>query len=33
MIFPKADQKKTLGQLVDAFSLNSEGIIEVFKRT
>ncbi|KAK1626074.1 hypothetical protein QYE76_000389 [Lolium multiflorum] len=33
MIFPKADQNKTLGQLVDAFSVDTEGIIEVFKRT
>ena len=33
MIFPKADQDKTLGQLVDAFSVDTEGIIEVFKRT
>ena len=33
MIFPKADQDKALGQLVDAFSVDTEGIIEVFKRT
>ena len=33
MIFPKADQNKTLGQLVDTFSVDTEGIIEVFKRT
>jgi len=33
MIFPKADQNKTLGQLVDTFSADTEGIIEVFKRT
>jgi hypothetical protein len=33
MIFPKADQNKTLGQLVGAFSVDTEGIIEVFKRT
>jgi hypothetical protein len=33
MIFPKADQNKPLGQLVDAFSVDIEGIIEVFKRT
>jgi hypothetical protein len=33
MIFPKADQNKTLGQLVDTFSIDTEGIIEVFKRT
>ncbi|KAM0856774.1 hypothetical protein ACQ4PT_048851 [Festuca glaucescens] len=33
MIFPKADQNKTLGQLVDTFSIDTEGIIEVFKRS
>jgi hypothetical protein len=33
MIFPKADRKKTLGQLVNAFFVDTEGIIEVFKRT
>ena len=33
MIFPKADQNKSLGQLVDTFSVGTEGIIEVFKRT
>jgi hypothetical protein len=33
MIFPKADQNKTLGQLVNTFSIDTEGIIEVFKRT
>jgi hypothetical protein len=33
MIYPKADQMKTLGQLADTFSVNSEGTIEVFKRT
>jgi hypothetical protein len=33
MIFPKADQNKTLVQLVDDFSLDTEGIIEVFKCT
>jgi hypothetical protein len=33
MIFPKAEQQKTLGQLVDTFSINTEGTIEVFKRT
>ena len=33
MIFPKADQQKTLGQLADTFSVNTEGTIEVFKRT
>jgi hypothetical protein len=33
MIFPKVDQLKTLEQLADTFSVNTEGIIEVFKRT
>jgi hypothetical protein len=33
MILPKADQQKTLEQLVDTFSVNTEGTIEVFKRT
>jgi hypothetical protein len=36
MILPKmvlADQQKTLEQLVDTLSINTEGIIEVFKRT
>jgi hypothetical protein len=33
MIFPKADQKKTLEQLVSTFFIDTEGIIEVFKRT
>jgi hypothetical protein len=33
MIFLKADQQKTLGQLTDTFSINTEGTIEVFKRT
>ncbi|KAM0900767.1 hypothetical protein ACQ4PT_020418 [Festuca glaucescens] len=33
MIFPKANQNKTLGQLVDTFSVDTEGIIKVFKRT
>jgi hypothetical protein len=31
MIFPKADQNKTLGQLVHAFSVDTEGFIEAFK--
>jgi hypothetical protein len=33
MILPKADQQKTLEQLADTFSVNTEGTIEVFKRT
>jgi hypothetical protein len=33
MIFLKADQNKTLGQLVDAFTVDTECIIEVFKYT
>jgi hypothetical protein len=33
MIFPKADQEKTLEQLSDAFTVDTEVIIEVFKRT
>jgi hypothetical protein len=33
MILPKEDQQKTLEQLVDSFSINTEGTIEVFKRT
>ncbi|KAK1653247.1 hypothetical protein QYE76_071052 [Lolium multiflorum] len=30
MIFPKIDQNKTLGQLIDAFSINTREVIEVF---
>jgi hypothetical protein len=33
MIFPKADQNKTLGQLTDVFAVNTKGTIEVLKRT
>lgn len=33
MIFPKVDQKKTLEQLANTFFIDTEGIIEVFKRT
>jgi hypothetical protein len=33
MIFPKEDQDKTLEQLADVFSVDTEGTIEVFKRT
>jgi hypothetical protein len=33
MIFPKADQEKTLEQLTDAFAVDTEATIEVFKRT
>lgn len=33
MIFPKANQEKTLGQLTDTFFVDTEGTIEVFKRT
>ncbi|KAK1693731.1 hypothetical protein QYE76_010428 [Lolium multiflorum] len=33
MIFPKIDQNKTLGQLIDAFAVNTQEVIEVFKRT
>ncbi|KAK1685217.1 hypothetical protein QYE76_046065 [Lolium multiflorum] len=33
MIFPKISQDKTLGQLIDAFAVNTREIIEVFKRT
>jgi hypothetical protein len=33
LIFPKVDQNKTLGQLVDALSIDTDGTIEVFKRT
>ncbi|KAK1618285.1 hypothetical protein QYE76_023802 [Lolium multiflorum] len=33
MIFPKADQDKTMGQLVDAFSVNTEGTIEMSSST
>ncbi|KAK1692312.1 hypothetical protein QYE76_009009 [Lolium multiflorum] len=33
MIFPKANQNKTLEQLVDTFSIDTEGIIELLKRT
>ncbi|KAK1628548.1 hypothetical protein QYE76_002863 [Lolium multiflorum] len=30
MIFPKIDQNKTLGQLIDAFAINTTEVIEVF---
>ncbi|KAK1647363.1 hypothetical protein QYE76_065168 [Lolium multiflorum] len=30
MIFPKIDQKKTMGQLIDAFAINTKEVIEVF---
>ncbi|KAK1627796.1 hypothetical protein QYE76_002111 [Lolium multiflorum] len=30
MIFPKIDQNKTLGQLIDAFAVNTKEVIEVF---
>jgi hypothetical protein len=33
MILPKADQEKTLEQLTKTFFVNTEGTIEVFKRT
>ncbi|KAK1648707.1 hypothetical protein QYE76_066512 [Lolium multiflorum] len=33
MIFPKLSQNKTLGQLIDAFAVNTKEVIEVFKRT
>ena len=33
MIFPKISQEKTLGQLIDAFAVNTKEVIEVFKRT
>ncbi|KAK1601801.1 hypothetical protein QYE76_037629 [Lolium multiflorum] len=33
MIFPKADQNKTLGQLTDCFVVDTKGTIEVLKRT
>jgi hypothetical protein len=33
MNFPKIDQNKTLGQLIDAFAVNTKEVIEVFKRT
>jgi hypothetical protein len=33
MIFPKIDQNKTLGQLIDAFAINTREVLEVFKRT
>jgi phosphoenolpyruvate synthase/pyruvate phosphate dikinase len=33
MIFPKAKQEKTLGQLIDAFAVDTKEVIEVFKRT
>ena len=33
MIFPKADQNKTLEQLTDVFAVDTKEIIEVFKRT
>jgi hypothetical protein len=32
-IFPKANQNKTLEQLVDAFSVDTNGTIELFKCT
>ncbi|KAK1680760.1 hypothetical protein QYE76_041608 [Lolium multiflorum] len=32
-IFPKISQDKTLGQLFDAFAVNTKEVIEVFKRT
>jgi hypothetical protein len=31
LIFPKIDQNKTLGQLADAFSVDTDDTIEVFK--
>ncbi|KAK1665922.1 hypothetical protein QYE76_054081 [Lolium multiflorum] len=33
MIFPKIKQEKTLGQLIDAFAVDTKEVIEVFKRT
>ncbi|KAK1684857.1 hypothetical protein QYE76_045705, partial [Lolium multiflorum] len=33
MIFPKIDQNKTLGQLIDAFAINTREVIKVFKHT
>ncbi|KAK1615836.1 hypothetical protein QYE76_021353 [Lolium multiflorum] len=33
MIFPKANQEKSLEQLTNTFAVDTEGIIEVFKRT
>jgi phosphoenolpyruvate synthase/pyruvate phosphate dikinase len=33
MIFPKIKQDKTLGQLIDAFAVDTKEVIEVFKRT
>jgi phosphoenolpyruvate synthase/pyruvate phosphate dikinase len=33
MIFPKVKQEKTLGQLIDAFAVDTKEVIEVFKRT
>jgi hypothetical protein len=33
MIFPKADQSKTLEQLTDVFAVDTKGTIEVLKRT
>jgi hypothetical protein len=33
MIFPKANQEKTLEQLTDAFVVDTKDTIEVFKRT
>jgi hypothetical protein len=33
MIFPKIDQNKTVGQLIDTFSVNTKEVIEVFKCT
>ena len=33
MIFPKINQNRTLGQLIDAFAVDTKEVIEVFKRT
>ena len=33
MIFPKINQEKTLGQMIDSFAVNTKEAIEVFKRT
>ena len=33
MIFPKINQDKTLGELIDAFAIDTKEVIEVFKRT
>ncbi|KAK1698830.1 hypothetical protein QYE76_015527 [Lolium multiflorum] len=33
MIFPKINQEKTLGQLIDSFAVNTKEAIEVLKRT